>query len=276
MLARITIEQMGPDRWVAEVEAGGLRPDWPAFRKFDAGHNDMRASTFGEIMDKVARCYFMQVPPEVGHAEVEVDPDNAKRVFEVPHMHGETVDEHDRPLPGTVAAERMSAEIDAEERRKEAAAPASMDELVNGPHEAEVEPRVHEEIAGEPDRPMMPEAEWQKKHEMQTFADERLTHEEREADPHPPAEGEADAPAERLVPRMPLYDEIAAHTEAEPPAADPAADEPEEEHDEATREELRTEATALGIDVDGRWGVRRLHQEIDRAKAKTRQSWRGL
>jgi hypothetical protein len=37
---------------------------------------------------------------------------------------------------------------------------------------------------------------------------------------------------------------------------------------EPTIDNLRLEATQLGIDVDGRWGMARLHHEIDQAKRR--------
>jgi hypothetical protein len=42
---------------------------------------------------------------------------------------------------------------------------------------------------------------------------------------------------------------------------------PEPETTETNIDSLRMEATQLGIDVDGRWGVARLSYEIQRAKA---------
>jgi hypothetical protein len=60
----------------------------------------------------------------------------------------------------------------------------------------------------------------------------------------------------------------AATAKAKAVAAPPAA-EPEPAAVESTNDidRLRMEATQLGIDVDGRWGVARLNYEIGRAKS---------
>jgi hypothetical protein len=54
----------------------------------------------------------------------------------------------------------------------------------------------------------------------------------------------------------------------EKPAVEPVVPrfEPEPETFEANIDSLRLQATQLGINVDGRWGVARLQHEIDQAK----------
>ena len=57
-LARIEIEQAGANRWVAEVEAGGM-PGGPPFRRYS-----LTAQTFPGIVEAVAEAYFERVPSE--------------------------------------------------------------------------------------------------------------------------------------------------------------------------------------------------------------------
>ena len=54
----------------------------------------------------------------------------------------------------------------------------------------------------------------------------------------------------------------------EPPQAEPAAATPATEHETTNHviDRLRLEATQLGINVDGRWGVARLQHEIAQAR----------
>jgi len=53
---------------------------------------------------------------------------------------------------------------------------------------------------------------------------------------------------------------------AQPLAAPQAEPEPEAATTEAAIDSLRLQATQLGIDIDGRWGVARLQHEIAQAK----------
>jgi hypothetical protein len=68
--------------------------------------------------------------------------------------------------------------------------------------------------------------------------------------------------------RKARFADKAAPAKAKPVAAAPEP-EPENVTTEPTNdiERLRMEATQLGIDVDGRWGVARLNYEIGRARA---------
>jgi hypothetical protein len=53
--------------------------------------------------------------------------------------------------------------------------------------------------------------------------------------------------------------------EPEPPAHEP---EPMPVEPEVTIDSLRLQATQLGVDIDGRWGVARLQHEIDEARQR--------
>ena len=53
-----------------------------------------------------------------------------------------------------------------------------------------------------------------------------------------------------------------------PPVSHETAPEPEPAEHRNSIDDLRDEAAALGIDVDGRWGVVRLQAEIARAKRR--------
>jgi hypothetical protein len=58
-------------------------------------------------------------------------------------------------------------------------------------------------------------------------------------------------------------------SEAAPPAPQSRQIEPATEAvEEPTIDDLRLQATQLGIDVDGRWGMARLRYEIDQAKRR--------
>lgn len=54
--------------------------------------------------------------------------------------------------------------------------------------------------------------------------------------------------------------------------AAPVVDHPEPLDPDAEKDRLRADAEALGIDVDGRWGVARLHEEIATAKVSAATS----
>ena len=58
-LARIEIEQVEGNRWVAEVEAGGF-PGGPNFKR---AH--LSALSYEDIMGQVSAAYYAQVPPVV-------------------------------------------------------------------------------------------------------------------------------------------------------------------------------------------------------------------
>jgi hypothetical protein len=62
-------------------------------------------------------------------------------------------------------------------------------------------------------------------------------------------------------------DKPALHAAAKP-AAEPISAAQEGTPIEATLDELRLQATQLGINVDGRWGAARLQQEIAQARQR--------
>ncbi len=86
---------------------------------------------------------------------------------------------------------------------------------------------------------------------------------EGEGDPPPVPAGDGEPPATSDA--QPVAEEVtpAAQSEDDVPAA--PAGEASEADDKAA---LQTEAEALGIDVDKRWGIARLKSEIEAAKAK--------
>lgn len=62
-LARLEIEQIEGNRWVAEVEAGGFVGQ----RNFE--HRRLHATSYADIMAKVAEFYYRQVPPAMPEPE---------------------------------------------------------------------------------------------------------------------------------------------------------------------------------------------------------------
>ena len=64
--------------------------------------------------------------------------------------------------------------------------------------------------------------------------------------------------------QTPATAEIVEHHEPEPAAPEPHHE--NHEHTEHAIDRLRLEATSLGINVDGRWGIARLRHEIAMAK----------
>lgn len=91
----------------------------------------------------------------------------------------------------------------------------------------------------------------------------------------------ADRRPGKLPPPPPEVVAAVPEVAAEPPEAAPAdqaepavmeaasvAEHPESLDPDAEKERLRADAEALGIDVDGRWGVARLHEEIAKAEGE--------
>jgi len=80
---------------------------------------------------------------------------------------------------------------------------------------------------------------------------------------------EYEAPAEEAIALVAnRRADFAKGKKKEPPAPTVMHHEPEPEPVETpdSLDKLRLEATQLGIDVDGRWGARRLQYEIEQAK----------